>query len=61
MELKDIETKLIDLALSSQITGDELIYLLKATRKYNKYQTKVASNTETSFPPYLDRPKQKSI
>lgn len=59
MELKTIESKLIDLGLSHQITGDELIYLLKAIREYSKSQTRLDTfNTETSFPPYLDGPKR---
>lgn len=58
MELKTIETKLIDLALSCQISGDELVYLLKAIREYSKPKTRSdSSNTEVSFPPYLDGPK----
>lgn len=58
MELKTIETKLIDLALSCQITGDELVYLLKAIREYNKPKMRSdTSNTEASYPPYLDRAK----
>lgn len=62
MELKTIESRLIDLGLSCQITGDELIYLLKAIREYNKSHSKPQigqdeTNTETSFPPYLDGPK----
>lgn len=59
IEPKNIETKLTDLALSEQITGDELIYLLKAIKKYSKPQIKITSNTETSYPPYLDCPKLK--